>query len=63
MVMSSVFQGAVVSTNVDCGLWTWRIVALAVFLGEESSVDPGEVGHITQTVSVLGLDVVPVPGI
>ena len=32
-------------------------------LGEESSDDPGEVGHITQAVSVLGLDVVPVPGI
>ena len=31
--------------------------------GEESSVDPGEVGHITQAVSVLGPDVVPVPGI
>ena len=31
--------------------------------GEESGVDPGEVGHITQAVSVLGLDVVPVPGI
>ena len=28
--------------------------------GEESG---GEVGHITQAVSVLGLDVVPVPGI
>ena len=31
--------------------------------GEESSVGPDEVGHITQVVSVLGLDVVPVPGI
>ena len=29
--------------------------------GEESSVDSDEVGHITQVVSVLGLDVVPVP--
>ena len=29
--------------------------------GEESSVDPGAVGHITQAVSVPGLDVVPVP--
>ena len=31
--------------------------------GEEPGVDPGEVGHITQAMSVLGLDVVPVPGI
>ena len=31
--------------------------------GEERGVDPGEVGHITQAVSVPGLDVVPVPGI
>ena len=31
--------------------------------GEESGVGPGEVGHITQAVSVLSLDVVPVPGI
>ena len=31
--------------------------------GEESSVGPGEVGHIIRAVSVLGLDVVPVPGI
>ena len=30
--------------------------------GEDSGVDPGEVGHITQAVSVLGPDVVPVPG-
>ena len=30
---------------------------------EESGVDSGEVGHITQAVSVLGLDVVPIPGI
>ena len=29
--------------------------------GEESGVDPGEVGHITQAVSVLGLDAVAVP--
>ena len=31
--------------------------------GEESGVDPGEVGHITPAVNVPGLDVVPVPGI
>ena len=30
---------------------------------EESSVDPGEVGYISQAVSVLGLDAVAVPGI
>ena len=29
--------------------------------GEESSVHSDEVGHITQVVSVPGLDVVPVP--
>ena len=30
--------------------------------GEEPRVDPGEVGHTTQAVSVLGFDVVPAPG-
>ena len=30
-------------------------------LGDESGVDPGEVGHITQAVSVLSLREVPVP--
>ena len=31
--------------------------------GEESGVDPGEVGHITPAASDLGLDAVPAPGI
>ena len=41
------------------------MVTRSVFQGAVAStgVDPGEVGHITQAVSVLGLDVVPVPGI
>ena len=56
MVMRSVFQSAVVSTGVD------RERGAGSVPGEESGVDPGEVGHITQAVSVLGLDVVPVPG-
>ena len=59
MVMRSVFQGAAVSTGVN------RDVAhggAGSVPGEESSVDPGEVGYITQAVSVLGLDMVPVPG-
>ena len=55
--MRSVFQGAVVSTDVD------RERGAGSVPGEESGVDPGEVGHITQAVSVLGLEVVPVPGI
>ena len=60
MVMRGVFQGAVVSTGVN------RDVAhggVGSVLGKEPSVVPGEVGHITQAVSVLGFDVVPVPGI
>ena len=31
--------------------------------GEESGVDPGEVGYITHAVSDLGLDAAPLPGI
>ena len=57
MVMRKVLQGAVVSLGMDRG----RGAGSA--LGEESGVDPGEVRHIIRAVSVLGLDVVPVPGI
>ena len=57
MVMRSVFQGAVVSTGVNRGRDAGSVP------GEESSVDSGEVGHITPAVSVPGLGVVPVPGI
>ena len=56
----SFFQGDVVSTGgtadvAHCGAGSVP--------GEESGVDSGEVGHMTQAVSVLGPDVVPVPGI
>ena len=46
-------------------LWTVDVVHCGAggVPGEEPGVDPDEVGHITQAVSVLGLDVVPVPGI
>ena len=46
------------SVNRGRGAW-WRCGVPE----EESSVDPGEAGHINQAVSVLGLDVIPVPGI
>ena len=57
MLMRSVFQGAVVSTGVDRGRGAGGVP------GEEAGVDPGEFGHITQAISVLGLDVVPILGI
>ena len=60
MVIRSVFQGAAVPTGVN------RDVAhggAGSVPGEESSIGPDEVGHITRAVSVLGLDVVPVAGI
>ncbi len=60
MVMRSVLQGAAASTGVNRDLTHGGADSVP---GEESGVDPGEVGHITQAVSVLGLDVVPVPGI
>ena len=56
MLMRSVCQGAVKSTGVDCGRGAGGVPR------EEAGVDPGEFGHITQAVSVLGLDVVPILG-
>ena len=57
MLMRSVCQGAVKSTGVDRGRGAGGVPR------EEAGVGPGEFGHITQDVSVLGLDVVPILGI
>ena len=58
MVMRRVLQGAVVSTGVNRDVVHGGAGSV---LGDEPSVDPGEVGHITQAVSVLSLREVPVP--